>query len=278
MTGSSPETSPRPALAIDDLFVAYRQRRGPDTPALSGVTLRVPAGGSVAVVGESGSGKSTLAAAVIGLLPRRGVVASGGVQVDGVDVRAASPRALRDLRGRRVGYVGQLPYAAFDPLFALGPQLDEAAAAHARETAASRRERVDRALEAAGLPLTPAELAIHPHRMSGGMLQRAQLAAAILHGPALLVADEPTSALDAVRWRQVADLLASLRARTGTALLVVTHDLALAAAVADETVVLRQGRVVESGPTRRVLDHPADAYTAALVAALPSRAAATGGA
>jgi peptide/nickel transport system ATP-binding protein len=246
-------------------------------PALSGVSLRVPAGGSLAVVGASGSGKSTLAAAVMGLLPRRRVVATGSVVVDGVDVLFASPAALRDLRGRRVGFVGQLPFAAFDPLFPIGLQLDEAAAAHAREPASTRRERVRRALECAGLALDGAGLASHPHRMSGGMLQRAQLAAAIVHHPILLVADEPTSALDTVRSRQVADLFRSLRERDGTALLLVTHDLALAAAVADEVVVLRDGVAVERGPTRRVLDRPEHPFTAALVAAHPSRQAATAG-
>jgi ABC-type glutathione transport system ATPase component len=188
------------------------------------------------------------------------------VRILGTDVLGAPRRTLRDLRGRVVGLVGQHGASAFDPLFPVGFQLDEAVRAHARMAAPERRERVRESLARAGLALGPGALAAPPGRLSGGMVQRAQVAAAILHHPPLLIADEPTAALDTVRRRGLAALLADLKAG-GTAILLVTHDLGLAAAVADEIVVLHGGRIVDRGDPARVLAAPADPATTALVAA-----------
>ncbi|MBM4396677.1 MAG: ABC transporter ATP-binding protein [Deltaproteobacteria bacterium] len=233
--------------------------------ALGGVSLTVPAGGAVAVAGESGSGKSTLVACVLGLLDRRRARVEGRVEVFGTDVLRASDRELAALRGRRVGYVGQLFHAAFDPLFTVGSQLAEAHRAHA--PAAATDGAVAEALRLAGLDAGPDLLRLRPHEMSGGMLQRAQVAAAILHRPDLLVLDEPTAALDALRRREFATLVAELRARTGAAVLLATHDLGLAARLADRVVVLHRGRVAAAGTAAEVLGSPPDGQARALVEA-----------
>jgi peptide/nickel transport system ATP-binding protein len=263
-------------LSIDDLRVLYAHPRSP-VEAVAGLSLEVPPGRAVALVGESGSGKSTVVAALLGLLPPSARV-SGRLILDGVDVLKASPDALRGLRGRCVGFVGQAPHSAFDPLFPVDAQLREAWRAHQADRDAEdgpgddeeMEEAVEAALEAAGLDLSGAAAGLPPHRMSGGMLQRAQIAAAMLHRPPLLVADEPTSALDTVLTRRLVDRLRALKSG-GTSLLLATHDLGLASELADEVVVMRAGRAVERGPWAEVLGNPKDAYTLALVAAHPSR-------
>ena len=278
MTTSSPATPLRSAtrvLTIEDLRVAYRSRRG-DVVALAGVSIDLSAGRALAIVGESGSGKTTLIAAALGLIRRDRARIEGRVEVAGVDVARAPTRELRALRGAAVGFVGQLSFHAFDPLFPIGYQLDEAYRAHRDAPAPERLAAVNEALARAGLPLSPRDLERPPHRMSGGMLQRAQVAAALLHRPPLLLADEPTAALDTLHQRAIADLLRGLRDDGGTALLLATHDLALAAQVADDVLVLRDGREVERGPVRQVLERPSHPYTAELIAAHPAFAVAGG--
>ena len=277
MTTSSPAT-PRSAtkvLRIENLRVAYRSRRG-DVLALGGMSFDLEAGRALAIVGESGCGKSTLIAAALGLLGRDHARIDGRVEVAGLDLAHVSPGELRALRGAAVGFVGQLSFHAFDPLFPIGYQLDEAYRAHRDAPAPERLAAVNLALARAGMPLGPGDLKMPPHRMSGGMLQRAQVAAALLHRPPLLLADEPTAALDTLHQRGIATLLRSLRDDHGTALLLATHDLALAAQVADDVLVLRDGREVERGPVRQVLEHPSHPYTAELVGAHPALAAARG--
>ncbi len=254
-------------LAIEGLRVVHLGT-GTRVEAVAGLDLAVAPGRAVALVGESGSGKSTVINVVLGLL-RRAVV-SGSVTVDGVDVLRAPRRVLRRLRGRRVGYVGQQSFAAFDPLFAVDAQLREAWRAHAQGGAGAMDAAIAECLDAAGLDLSGLAAGLPPNRLSGGMLQRAQVAAALLHRPPLVLADEPTSALDPILARRLAEALRALRDR-GTAILLATHDLGLAARVADEVVVMRAGRVVERGPVADVFARPSDAYTQALLAAHPSR-------
>lgn len=252
-------------LTIDGLRVSYRGASAP-VEAVAGLSLAVAPGCALALVGESGSGKSTVVTAVLGLLPKTAEV-GGTVTVDGVNVFRASGAVLTRLRGSRVGFVGQQSFAAFDPLFAVDAQLEEAWRAHAPGGGGEARAA---ALAAAGLDLSGLAAGQPPHRLSGGMLQRAQVAAAMLHRPPLLIADEPTSALDPLLARRLAIALRALR-DGGTALLIATHDLGLAARVADEVVVMRAGRVVERGPVASVFAGPREAYTAALLAAHPSR-------
>ncbi|SFP00256.1 peptide/nickel transport system ATP-binding protein [Amycolatopsis arida] len=242
-----------PALDVRGLSVRYAT----GTLALSDVDLRVEPGECVALVGESGCGKTTLARAVLGLLPAR-AAATGAVRVAGRGVLGAPAARLRELRGRLVGYVGQDPFAACDPLRTVGHHVAEAWRAHGL---APPPGEVVRRLAALDVPEPAVRGAEHPHRWSGGMLQRATVAAATVHGPPLTVADEPTSALDADLARAA---LRGLR-RASDALLLISHDLDLVAEHADRVVVLAGGRVVEWGPTGAVLAAPAHEATRRLV-------------
>jgi ABC-type glutathione transport system ATPase component len=271
MTASSPETRrpATPTLRIEGLTVAW-QRNGALFDAVVDVSLDLEPGCALALVGESGSGKTTLVNAVLGLPPERAVVRSGRILLGGVDVLAADVETRRDLRGRLVGTVGQLPGTAFDPLFPMQFQFMEAILAHGQATESEAQAMIRAALDRAGLDLPEQGRHMYPHQFSGGMLQRAQVAAALLHDPVLIIADEPTSALDPVR---AASLAVALRAvkEGGASLLLATHDLLLAARLADRILVMDQGRVIEQGPVRQVLDHPEHPTTRALVAANPAR-------
>ncbi len=245
------------ALSCRDVEITY----GDGGRALRGVDLNVAEGECVALVGESGSGKTTLARAVLGLLSARTRV-DGSILVAGVQVVGASATTMRSLRGLLVGYVPQDPHAACDPLRSVRAHVAEAWHAHGRRPP---RGAVERALEALGVRPGTLRAAPHPHQWSGGMLQRATIAAADAHEPPLLVADEPTSSLDADRAH---DVLARLRA-AARSLLLVSHDLALVAAHADRVAVCYAGRVVEEGPADQVTAAPRHPYTRALLAATP---------
>lgn len=248
-----------PLLQCDGLTVRYRDRA-----AVQDVSFSVLPGQAVAVVGESGSGKSTLLRAVMGL-------AGPGSRVEG-SVRFAGrepPGELRQLRGPGMGMVFQDTGASLCPVRTIGSQMFECLAAHRR---ISRREAKRLALDLfARLDLPDGEALWHsvPGALSGGMLQRVGIAMALLPRPTLLLADEPTSALDVLARRQVVAELARARQLSGTAILLVTHDFAVAEALADRMVVLDRGRVAESGPAEQVLRHPESEVTRRLLAAVP---------
>ncbi|MFC5061037.1 dipeptide ABC transporter ATP-binding protein [Actinomycetospora atypica] len=255
-------------LEVRDLQVDYRV--GPGTvAAVRGIDLDVAAGEVVAVVGESGSGKSTLAQAVIGLLPANGAVRAGRVALDGEELLGRSERALRSVRGARIGLVPQDPGVSLNPVQKVGAQVAEVLRVHALADRRSAPARAVELLERAGIPDAAVRAGQYPHELSGGLRQRALIAVAIAASPALLIADEPTSALDATVARQILDHLDTLRAETGSALLLVTHDLGVAADRADRIVVMSQGRIVEQGPTAEVLAAPSHEYTRELLAAAP---------
>ncbi|MBC2934638.1 ABC transporter ATP-binding protein [Nocardioides sp. zg-1228] len=269
--GTAQEAVPEaaPLLRITDLEVSYY-----GTPALHGVDLTVAEGERVALVGESGSGKSTTAAAVIGLLPGGGTVTRGRIEFRGEDVTHADERRLRRLRGRQVGLVPQDPMSNLNPATRVGQQVAETLVAH---RLASRREARRRAVELlgeAGIPDAERRSRQYPHEFSGGMRQRVLIAIALACEPDLLIADEPTSALDVTVQRTILDHLETLRAERGASMLLVTHDLGLAADRADRVVVMSEGRIVEQGPARELLRHPQHEYTQRLVAAAPSVASA----
>ncbi|QSB16817.1 ABC transporter ATP-binding protein [Natronosporangium hydrolyticum] len=245
------------ALVVTDLHVTYPG----EVRAVRGVSLQIAAGETLALVGESGCGKTTVLRTVLGLLPA-GSAVSGSVLVAGTEVVGASTGTLRTLRGLGVGYVPQEPFAAFDPVRRVGHHLAEAWRVHGRRPAAGE---LVRALEEHGIPEPADRLRQWPHQWSGGMLQRATIAAATAHRPPLVVADEPTSALDADRADAV---LADLR-RSSPSLLLVSHDLSLVARHADRMAVCYAGQVVETGVAAEVLAAPRHPYTRALVAAVP---------
>ncbi len=250
---------PEPLLNVVGLEVRFD-----DEPAVRGVDLAVRPGQTVAIVGESGSGKSTTAAAILGLLPPGGRITAGRIEFDGVDLTAATRRQLRSVRGSGIGYVPQDPTTNLNPVWRIDFQVREALRANN-----VKRSAVD-LLADAGLP-DPAEQARkYPHQMSGGMSQRALIAIGLAGRPRLLIADEPTSALDVTVQRRVLDHLQQLAGELGTAVLLITHDLALAAERAEQLIVMSQGEVVEAGAAQTILHDPRHAYTRRLVAAAPS--------
>ncbi|MFF2808465.1 ABC transporter ATP-binding protein [Streptomyces sp. NPDC058000] len=235
-------------------------------PVLDGVDLTVAAGETVALVGESGSGKTLTSRSVLRLLPR-GATAEGRIEVAGADVLTMTSQQLRALRTGTAAMIFQDPRAAINPLRRIGDFLTESLRLNSKMPAAEADRRAGEMLEAVGL--TPAILRRHPHQVSGGMLQRVMIAAALMGEPALLLADEATTALDVTSQAEVVALLADLRARFGTGLLFVTHDLGLAAAISDRVCVMYAGRIVESGPADALFARPRHPYSTALLAATP---------
>ncbi|WP_374024097.1 dipeptide ABC transporter ATP-binding protein [Mycobacterium sp. HNNTM2301] len=254
-----------PLLAVEGLKVSFGDRA-----AVRGVDLTVLPGHTVAVVGESGSGKSTTAAAVLGLLPPGGRITAGRILFDGSDIAGADRRTLRAIRGREIGYIPQDPMSNLNPVWKVGFQVSEALRANTSDR--RTRRRAVELLGQAGMSDPAKHAGRYPHQLSGGMCQRALIAIGLAGRPRLLIADEPTSALDVTVQRQVLDHLQALTAELGTALLLITHDLALAAERAESVVVMREGVVVEAGAARSILGDPRHEYTRRLVAAAPSLA------
>jgi peptide/nickel transport system ATP-binding protein len=253
-----------PLLSVEGLEVRF----GTHEPVLRGVELTVLRGHTVAVVGESGSGKSTAAAAILGLLPPGGRITAGRIVFDGLDITSADRKLLRSIRGRRIGYVPQDPMTNLNPVWKVGFQISEVLRANTDGREARRR--AVELLAEAGMPDPAKHADRYPHQLSGGMCQRALIAIGLAGRPQLLIADEPTSALDVTVQRQVLDHLQHLIDELGTALLLITHDLALAAERAESVVVIHRGVVVESGAAQAILQNPRHEYTRRLVAAAPS--------
>ena len=252
-----------PLLAARDLRVSFAGARGA-TVVLDGVDLELGPGEVLALIGESGCGKTTAALALIGLLAPTARV-SGSLILDGQTLSLDDEAALARLRGRRIGMIFQEPMSSLNPVLTIGEQVDEVLQAHkGLDRRAARRATVE-LLRAVGLPEPELRAESYPHQLSGGQRQRAAIAAAIAAAPSVLLADEPTSALDVTVQAQIVDLLRGLTERD-MALLFVTHDMALAAELADRIAVMYLGRMVEVGPAAQVLAHPAHPYTEALVA------------
>ncbi|MBT1671524.1 dipeptide ABC transporter ATP-binding protein [Curtobacterium flaccumfaciens] len=250
----------RPLVArLRDVAVRYSRRGG---PTVSGIDLDLHAGETVGLVGESGSGKSTIGRALAGLVP----VVAGAVEVDGSDLRTARGRRLRELRSR-VGIVFQDPASSLNPRQTIGWSIAEPLLVHGTDSAAEQAERVRELLTAVQLDPTWAER--FPHQLSGGQRQRVAVARALALRPALVIADEPTSALDVTVQAAVLDLLAGLQREFGFGMLLISHDLAVVRQLADQVIVLRDGRIVERGSTDAVLDDPQQDYTRMLLAAAP---------
>ncbi|MDT5095956.1 MAG: oligopeptide transport system ATP-binding protein oppD [Mycobacterium sp.] len=257
-----------PLLSIDKLEVRF----GDDAPAVRDGRLTVYPAQTVALVGESGSGKSTTAAAVLGLLSAGGRVTGGRIIFDGEDITHAGRRELEGIRGRRIGYVPQDPMTNLNPVWKVGFQVREALRANGMADRKTARAKTVQLLNDAGMTDSAQRAGQYPHQLSGGLCQRSLIAIGLAGQPQLLIADEPTSALDVTVQKQVLDHLDTLTDQLGTALLLITHDLALAAERAEHLVVMCRGTVVESGPAQAIIEDPQHEYTQRLVAAAPSLA------
>jgi ABC-type glutathione transport system ATPase component len=241
--------------------------------AVEGLDLAVASGETLALVGESGCGKTLTALAVLGVLPRAARVAAGEILWRGRDLLHLDPRARRALCGRELALSFQEPASAFDPVHTLGEQIAETLRHHARESRGAAWQRAIALLGEVGLE-DPAEHARrHPHELSGGQRQRGMLAMALACGPSLLIADEPTSALDAPLQLEILALLARLRAQREMALLLVTHDLAVVAELADRVAVMQAGRIVEQGGVLELFERARHPYSQALLRARTSQLA-----
>ncbi|MFJ2898859.1 dipeptide ABC transporter ATP-binding protein [Streptomyces sp. NPDC087218] len=240
-----------------------------DVRAVEDLSFSLEAGGALGVVGESGSGKSASAYALLGLHRGTGAEVGGSVRVAGVDVNAADDAELRALRGAKAAMVFQDPLSSLDPYYAVGDQIAEVYRVHNRASRRAARARAVEVLDRVGIPDAARRSRSRPHEFSGGMRQRALIAMALACEPQLLIADEPTTALDVTVQAQILDLLHGLRRETGMGLLLVTHDVGVAAESVDEVLVMQSGRAVERGPVGEVLVTPREPYTRALLAAVP---------
>ncbi|AYN39555.1 ABC transporter ATP-binding protein [Streptomyces dangxiongensis] len=249
---------------VRDLTVDFGSLR-----AVDGLSFSLAEGAALALVGESGSGKSTVAGALLGLHRGTGARVGGSVRVAGTDVQATSDEELRRLRGAKAAMVFQDPLSSLDPYYAVGDQIAEVYRVHARVPRRAARARAVEVLDRVGIADAARRSRSRPHEFSGGMRQRALIAMALACEPSLLIADEPTTALDVTVQAQILDLLHTLREETGMGLLLVTHDVGVAAESVDDVLVMRHGRAVEHGPVGAVLAAPAEAYTRALLDAVP---------
>ena len=258
-----------PLLSVQNVDVTFATEHGLVT-AVEGVTFDIRAGETVAIVGESGSGKSTVAAALIGLLAENGRVSAGRITFDGSEIAGASDAVMRGIRGTEIGLVPQDPMSNLNPLLRIGTQLVEQLEDNGVARGDAARARSVELLDEAGLPDAEQRVRQYPHEFSGGMRQRVLIAMGLACRPQLLVADEPTSALDVTVQRVILEHLQRLTDSLGTAVLLITHDLGLAAERASRIVVMYRGRVVESGPAEDLLTDPQHEYTRRLIAAAPS--------
>jgi peptide/nickel transport system ATP-binding protein len=260
-----------PLLAVEDLRTHFFTRLGV-VKAVDGVSLAVRRGEVLGLVGESGSGKTVTGFSIMGLVDPPGRIVSGRILFEGDDLARQPEARLRALRGERIAMIFQDPMMTLNPVLRIETQMTEAIRAHHPEVShAAARGRARDALAQVGIPAAEERLAAYPHQFSGGMRQRVAIAIALLNRPALLIADEPTTALDVTIQAQILYEVQKLCRESGTALLWITHDLAVVGGLADVVAVMYAGRIVEQGPVDDVLDRPLHPYTRGLIDSVPSR-------
>ena len=257
-------------LEVTDLKTHFFTRAGV-VKAVDGVSFKVARGEVMGLVGESGSGKSITGFSILGLIDPPGRVVSGSIRLMGQELTGLGEKAWRDIRGRRIAMIFQDPMMTLNPVLRVDTQMIETLKAHIDISAEAARERCREALVQVGIASPDQRLESYPHQFSGGMRQRVAIAIALLHKPAVIIADEPTTALDVTIQAQILAEVQKLAADTGTALVWITHDLAIVSGLADRVAVMYAGRVVEEGPTAEVLERPGHPYTRGLLESLPSR-------
>ena len=257
-----------PLLSVDDLTVTFPTRRG-DAAAVRGLSFSLNPGETLAIVGESGSGKSVSALALLGLLPHNAKVA-GRAEFRGEDLLTMSGGKLRAIRGNDIAMIFQDPMTAFNPVYTIGDQIVEAIQIHRPKVSSkAAMAEAEALLDQVGVPEARRRVHQYPHEFSGGMRQRAMIAMAIANQPALLIADEPTTALDVTIQAQVMEVLAEARAATGSAMILITHDLGLVAGVADRIIVMYGGHAFEVSDTRTIFYESKNPYTRGLLESIP---------
>jgi microcin C transport system ATP-binding protein len=254
-----------PVLTVDNLHVSFRQD-GAEFPAVRGVSFAVGKGETVAIVGESGSGKSVTALSTVGLLGDNATVA-GSIRYGATEMVGAAERDLRRVRGNDISFIFQEPMTSLNPLHTIERQLGESIELHQGLRGADVRARILELLVKVGIRDPETRLGAYPHQLSGGQRQRVMIAMALANGPELLIADEPTTALDVTIQAQILDLLADLKAKEGMSLLFITHDLGIVRRIADRVCVMKNGEIVEQGPTAEIFAAPKHPYTQMLLAA-----------
>jgi oligopeptide/dipeptide ABC transporter ATP-binding protein len=238
--------------------------------AVDGISFSLQAGRTLGIVGESGCGKSVTSLSIMGLVPRPpGRIAGGEILFEGVDLLKLDAEALRDLRGARMAMIFQEPMTSLNPAYTVGEQIVEGILRHQAIDRAAARARAIEMLRLVRIPAPEQRFDEYPHKLSGGMRQRAMIAMALACGPRLLIADEPTTALDVTIQAQILDLLRRLREETGTAIILITHDLGVIAELADDVVVMYAGQIVERAPVRRLFEAAQHPYTIGLLGAIP---------
>ena len=263
-----------PLLEIKNLTVAFDTATGP-FKAVDGIDVSVSAREVLAIVGESGSGKSVAMLAVMGLLPNTAKVTADLMRFNGQDMLPMTDREKRQIIGREITMIFQEPMASLNPCYTVGFQIEEVLRHILGMSARDARSRAIELFQAVGIPDPEERLRSYPHQMSGGQCQRVMIAIAIAGNPKLLIADEPTTALDVTIQKQILDLLVDLQEKHGMALIIITHDMGVVAETADRVIVQYQGKKMEEADVLSLFEAPKNAYTRALLSALPEHA--TGG-
>ena len=256
-------------LEVRDLAVEFPTQDG-IVHAVSGLTFSLRRGETLGIVGESGSGKSVTNLAILGLLNSKRSKVTGEILLHGKDLLKASPSELRDVRGKDVAMIFQDPFACLHPMYRVGSQIAEAVRAHLDVSKGKALERAIEVLDAVGIPNARQRAKDYPHQFSGGMRQRAMIAMALVHNPAVLIADEPTTALDVTVQAQILELIDKVKRDFDIGVILVTHDLGVVAETAQTVMVMYAGRAVEHGPARQVFDDPQHPYTWGLLESMPT--------
>ena len=258
-------------LEVKNLRVHFNDA-APDRYAVDGISFRVKTGGILGIVGESGSGKTVTAMAISGLLVRRDCSYEGEVLLDGKEILHCDREEMRKLQGEDIGVIFQEPMSSFDPVMKVGKQVEESLLVHRPEMSdADRKKAALKALADAELDDPEAVYDKYPHELSGGMLQRCMIAAAIIHDPKLLLADEPTTALDVTIQAQILELLKKINKSTGMTILFISHNMQVIRKLSERVIVMQRGKIVEEGITEEVFFHPRHPYTQHLIACIPGR-------
>ena len=253
-----------PILKVDDLRTHFRLRSGM-LKAVDGLSFELEAGKVLCIVGESGSGKSVTAQSIMRLIEPPGRIVGGNVTFGGQNLLALTEREMEDLRGNRIGMIFQDPMTSLNPVFTIGEQIVETIIAHTRVSRDDARARAVELMRLVGIPEPEGRLSDYPHQFSGGMRQRVLIAIAIACEPDILIADEPTTALDVTIQAQILRLLADIQKKLGSGMILITHDLGVVAAMADEVLVMYSGRMVEYGDVKTIFRNPRHPYTLGLL-------------